>query len=312
MRKRLPLIFSAAALILALLTLLMVCSLRQTLSRQDQEIQNRIAEMKYDTQMAVYDISNQVQTVLEQQSSILARVDIKPGDPDYRENQIPYVYTIVPKECSPDTTAQLISGNEQYPMTRREDGSFTVEVKLPMLSPRPEQRVVFSESTTKRTEAVIPPESYASELFLMPQVHLSGTMPVRSERYVLNNGTLEVTYSGPQNGIGVTSLAVVADRDGKEIDRITYPEAAGPNLSEFTTDIDLDYPLQPGSVLTIYVEITDTNHVRYLLTAEQCSIDENGERTIAHLIPDTDCLDRLQLYGPQGKLLWSGHTYELY
>ena len=312
MRKRLPLIFSAAALILALLTLLMVCSLRQTLSRQNQELQNRVAEMKNETQMAVYDISNQVRTALEQQSSILVSVDIKPGEPDYREGCIPYVYTIAPKEYAPDTTADLISGNKQYPMIRREDGSFTVEVKLPMLSPRPEQRVVFSEGTTKRTEAVIPPESYASELFLMPQVHLSGTMPVRSERYILSNGTLNVTNSGDWGGIGVVSLAVVADRDGKEIDRIAYPEAAGPDLSEFTTDIDLDYPLQPGSVLTIYVEITDTNGVCYLLTAEQCSIDQNGERTIARRTPDTDCLDRLQLYGPQGKLLWSGHTYELY
>ena len=311
MRKRAPMIFSAAAFVLALLTFLMVCSLRQTLSRQDQEIQNRIAEMKYDTQMAVYDISNQVQTVLEQQSSILARVDIKPGDPDYRENQIPYVYTIVPKECSPATTAQLISGNEQYPMTRQEDGSFTAELKLPMLSQLSDLRVVFSDGDTSRMEEVLSLGSNAANLFLIPHVTLTGTMPVRSERYVLNNGTLEVTYSGPQNGIGVTSLAVVADRDGKEIDRIAYPEAAGPDLSEFTTDIDLDYPLQPGSVLTIYVEITDTNGVCYLLTAEQCSIDQNGERTIARRTPDTDILDLLELYGPQGNLLWSGHTYEL-
>jgi hypothetical protein len=312
MRKRLPLIFSAAALILALLTFLMVCSLRQTLNRQSQAIQSQIIAMRQETESVVYGITGQVQEALEQQSSILASVDIQTGDPDYRENQIPYVYTIVPKESSPDTSARLISGNEQYPMTRREDGSFIAEVKLPLLSQLSDLRVVFSDGDTSRTEEVPSLGSYAANLFLIPQVNLSGTIPVRTERYVMSNGSLEVTNSASGNGIGVTSLAVVADWDGKEIDRITYPEAAGPDLSEFVTNIDLDYPLHPGSVLTIYVEIIDTNGIRYLLTAEQCNIDQNGKRTSALLTLDTDILDRLELYGPQGNLLWRGDTYELY
>ncbi len=305
-------IFSTAAFVLALLTFFMVCSLRQTLNRQSQAIQSQITAMKQETQSVVYDISSRVQDALEQQSSILASVDIEAGNPDYREAQIPYVYTIVPKESSPATTARLISGNEQYPMTHLEDGSFTAEVKLPLLSQLSDLRVVFSDGDSNRTEAVPPLGSYAANLFLIPHMTLSGTIPFTPDRYVLSNGTLEVTNSCPQNGIGVTYLAVVADRDGKEIDRITYPEAAGPNLSEFATGIDLDYPLQPGSVLTIYVEIIDTNGIRYLLTAEQCSIDQNGKRTSALLTLDTDILDRLELYGPQGKLLWSGYTYELY
>ena len=305
-------IFSAAALVLALLTFLMVCGLRQTLNRQSQAIQSQITAMKQETQSVVCDISSQVQEALKQQSSIVASLDIEAGEPDYREAQIPYVYTIVPKESSPDTTARLISGNEQYSMTRREDGSFTAEVKLPLLSQLSDLRVIFSNGDTSRTEAVPPLGSNTANLFLTPHVTLTGTMPVRSERYILSNGTLEVTNSGPRSEIGVTSLAVVVDRDGKEIDRIAFPEAAGSNLSEFTTNIDLDYPLQPGSVLTIYVEIIDTNGIRYLLTAEQCSIDQNGERTIAHRTPDTDILDRMELYSPQGKHLWSGYTYELY
>lgn len=314
MKKNLHLILSAAACVLAVVSLTLLIFMRQQMIHQSYQIssiENDISRLNDHVRASMDVVSSQVRDSLEQQASILASYEIVPGKMDPQSLTIPFTYTVTPKEVTPGvTTAELICEDNSYPMTLREDGSFTAQIQVPLFSTLSTQRVVFTENGTSRTETISSPVTSYSQWILVPYANLTGTMPVQKARYQLK-GELNVTASIPPE-VGIVSLDLIAERNGKEIDRISYLDSVGDSFDGVSADVDLDYDLPPNSILTMYVEIEDTYGLRYQQTVEQISTDQEGcFIDSSYTSGYDDPMFLISIIDRQGNLLWTGHAYDL-
>ena len=179
------------------------------------------------------------------------------------------------------------------------DSTITTQNSLP--------RVAFSEEGRQRVQVldihVVPGEEdlplFTSNLYYKASYE-DGTVCLRHL-----NLDMELTTCIPV----WTTMSLVAKADGKELGRqpVTPPVEDGDEwlgLSQILGDIT--YPVAQGKTLSLSLEASDPQGLRYVAPLVELTPSKNG---IFPAGSDQFTSDTIEIYSPQGKLLWSGSPY---
>lgn len=258
-------------------------------------------------------ISNNVSNIyatidskLEQQASLLTAEAWEYGNADYDAKTVELLCTITPREYTEETEAVIFIGDTAYAMTRR-GADFTAAVDIPLCAGTNSCKVVFRDGNSCRTEAL---DWYLSPRYdYLPIVYAQfdgGSMgKVENDTYIYSaKGVINIQVDG-KGDYGFVSAVLVEELDGREQGRTdivldnadffenyqngngTRPEkvisdntssqqefyAGGP----FYYELDKEYTIPFGSILTLYVELEDQNGLLHRCIIERQEISHSGE-----------------------------------
>ena len=304
MKQRAPLILGIAACVLSALCLWQVLEVKSQLTfldaRQDEELS--IIED------AIQTIPGRIDASLTTQNSLLVDYDCQYGKTDLDTWTLPLTFTVTPKEQTPGvTTAALVLGGKNYPMEAQEDGSFSANLELPLLQEISLPRVAFSGDGRQRMQVldihIVPGEEdlplFTSNLYYEASYE-DGTVCLRRL-----NLDMELTTCIP----AWTTMSLVAKTDGKELGRqpVTPPVEDGDEWVGFSQTLgDITYPVAQGKTLSLSLEATDPQGLRYVAPLVELTLSKSD---IFPAGRDQLTSDTIEIYSPQGKLLWSGSPY---
>lgn len=304
MKQRAPLILGIAACVLSALCLWQVAALHAKLAQLEASQDSAFSSLEATLQS----IPSQIDSTLTVQNSLLADYDWQCGQADLETWTAPFTFTATPKEQTPGvTTAALVLGGKNYPMEAQEDGSFSANLELPLLQEISLPRVAFSGDGRQRMQVldihIVPGEEdlplFTSNLYYEASYE-DGTVCLRRL-----NLDMELTTCIP----AWTTMSLVAKTDGKELGRqpVTPPVEDGDEWVGFSQTLgDITYPVAQGKTLSLSLEATDPQGLRYVAPLVELTLSKSG---IFPAGRDQLTSDTIEIYSPQGKLLWSGSPY---
>lgn len=315
MKKQPAVILAALCCVLVLLCLWKISDL----SRRVEQLQNDLNYQNDSLNSIAADVSNQVQTSLRTQQSILASSDQSYGPLDPETWTVPLTLTATPKEQTPGvTTAVLVCGGTQYPMTAKKDGSFSVQVPLPLFEETAVDRIIFTENGTQRTEGLDQFETPYMKCLSFPLASLNGSIEYSPRGDLRIAGTLTIDgllsfdringeQSTPKNL--TKSIALLDILDGKERSRTDYDLSTLEQISGyyiFNEPVTESYPIPDGSVHELVLEMTDSYGLRYRTVVNHQQTGTEEREVTAFPEPGYPFV---QIYDPEGNLLFEGSQW---
>ena len=304
MKKHFPLILSAIACVLAIFCLMQISDLKNQVNQLQNQLNNQ--DTQFREQMGAF--TSQVESALEAEASILSSYDWTWGNLDQETLTAPLLFTAAPKEHTPGVTAaNAIINGSPYPMTLQENGSYALTLDWPLFETANLQRVTFQENGTERSEALNITETPFAQLSSIPYAHemsSSATIKDGNLHYEADILVDNLLYGRGNDRNEAETVALIALRDGKEIDRIDFdldqmPRSAG--HYECMESVEAKFSLPEGSTLTLMVEVTDDWGFTYHLFLSEHQSDG------AQAAPLVDSY--IVIYDSQGNLLWDD-TYK--
>lgn len=316
MKKQPAVILAALCCALVLLCLWKISDL----SRRVEQLQNDLNYQTDSLNNLTTDISSQVEASLRTQQSILASRDQSYGPLDPETWTVPLPLTATPKEQTPGvTTAVLVCGGTQYPMTAKKDGSFSVQVPLPLFEETAVDRIIFTENGTQRTEDLSQTETPYMKCLSFPLAMLNGYTEYTPRGELKVDGTLTIDgllrfdrrndYEGIYKN-RIQSISLLDILDGKERSRIDYDLNTLESENGyyiFYEPITESYPVPKGSVHELVVEITDAYGLRYRTVVSHHAVGTEG-REDTPVSPEPG-YPFVQIYDPEGNLLFEGSQW---
>ncbi len=304
MKTRFPTILSAIACVLAIFCLMQISDLKHQVNSLQNQLNNQ--DTQFREQMGAF--VSQVEATLEAEASILSSYDWTWGSLDQETMTAPLTFTATPKEHTPGVTAaNAIINGSPYLMTAQDNGSYTLTLDWPLFDSANLQRVTFQENGTERSEALNITETPFAQLLSIPYAHemsASATIKEGKLHYEADILVDNLLYGRGDDRNEAESVALIALRDGKEIDRIDFdldqmPRSAG--QYECLESVEANFSLPEGSTLTLMVEVTDDWGFTYHLFLSEHQSDG------AQAAPLVDSY--VIIYDSQGNLLWDD-TYK--
>lgn len=304
MKKRFPTILSAIACVLAMFCLMQIHDLKNQVNALQNQLDNQ--DVQFRSQMDTF--RSQVQETLEAEASILSSYDWNWAALDQETMTAPLSFSATPKEHTPGVTAAaLVINGTPYPMTPHDNGSYTLTLDWPLFENANLQRVTFQENGKERSEALNISETPAFSLLMIPYAHemsSSATMKDGKLHYEADIMVDNLLYGRGNDYNEPETVALIALRDGKEIDRIDFDldqmeRSAG--QYECMEAVEAKFNLPEGSTLTFMIEVTDDWGFTYHLFLSEHQSDGSQAAPLV----DT----YITIYDSQGNLLWNG-TYK--
>ncbi len=304
MKKRFPTILSAIACVLAIFCLMQISDLKNQVNQLQNQLNNQDAQFR--SQMDAF--RSQVEAALEAEASILSSYDWSWGSLDQKTMTAPLTFTATPKEHTPGvTTAAAIINNSPHSMAPQDNGSYTLTLDWPLFETTNLQRVTFLENGTERSEALNITETPFAQLLSIPYAHemsASATIKEGKLHYEADILVDNLLYGRGDDRNEAETVALIALRDGKEIDRIDFDleqmeRSAG--SYQCMESVEAKFSLPEGSTLTLMVEVTDDWGFTYHLFLSEHQSDG------AQAAPLVDSY--IVIYDSQGNLLWDD-TYK--
>ena len=300
MKKRFPTILSAIACVLAIFCLMQISDLENQVNALQNQLDNQ--DVQFRSQMDAF--RSQVQETLEAEASILSSYDWNWAALDQETMTAPLTFTATPKEHSPGvTTAVLVVNDTPYPMTPQDNGSYTLTLDWPLFEEANLQRVTFRENGQERSETLNIAEAPFHQLLSIPYAHeMSTSASIKDGKlhYEADIMVDNLLYGRGNDYNEPETVALLALRDGKEIDRIDFDlgqmeRSAG--QYECMEAVEAKFDLPEGSTLTFMVEVTDDWGFTYHLFLSEHQSDGSQAAPLV----DTYVI----IYDDQGNLLWN-------
>ena len=298
MKKTLSTIVTVLALVIAVVSQFRISNLQSEMQRMENRLSNSISMMESNQSAAI----NNMQSLMEKKASILTHTEFSLGEMNLADKTFVLSGSVTPKEHQPGVTEAFLTVNgKAYPMDLT-NGTYTIQLDLPIFEDARVEKVEFYEGDVIRTETL--DEQRSPRYELLPSVHGrlggSGRGTAANGVYTWHReGEVRINVEGKGQVIDVRSVTLIEELDGIEVGRTEIPltstespqrknakeEPAPPPTSGMQVNgsetfyhmIDRKFDIPFGSTLELIAEVVDGNGLRYRTVIEYWAVNEKGE-----------------------------------
>ena len=298
MKKHFSTIVTVLALIIAVVSQFRISNLKSEMQRMENRLNNSITTMQSNQSNAI----SYMEQLMEKEASILTNTDFSLGEMDLADKTFVLNGSVTPKEHQPGVTEAFLTVNGKTHPMQLTNGTYTLQLDLPLFEEARVEKVEFHEGDVIRTETL--DEQWSPRYELLPHVNGrlggSGRGSATNGVYTWNReGEIRVSVEGKGQVIDVRSVSILEVLDGVEIGRTEIPltstesnrgnnakeEPAPPPTSGTQVDgaetfyhsVDREYNIPFGSTLELIAEVVDGNGLRYRTILEYWAVNEKGE-----------------------------------
>lgn len=290
----------ACALIAACLVQIVSCR------EQLRQLDHRMNTFENSVRSDVSNISAQVHTELEQQASLISDGQwAYDGPADFHTQTVPVRFTVTPKTYDPQQTrVRLMVGQTAYPLTYA-DGVYQTQAALALFEETPVSRIELETQGTVQTEALhwyifpryeLLPMVYAN-FYGHYQPDAQAQQTDAGTAAVAFDGTIEITADWPQSTQplqmdGAAELLVFINDQLVKTLPVSPDQTGGNNAdnavlsltsanqtrqsAQYSYQLCGDFEAPFDSTLTLAIEITDAQRLRYRCKIESVQIQADG------------------------------------
>lgn len=298
MKKHLSTVATVLALVIAVVSQFRISNLQSEIHQLENQLNNSVSMLQSNQSAAL----SRMQELMEQEASILTQTNFSLDELDLADKTFVLSGSVTPKEHQPGVTEALLTVNgKAYPMELA-NGTYTIQLDLPVFEDARVEKVEFREDDVIRTETL--DEQWSPRYELLPSVHGrlggSGRGTAANGVYTWHReGEVWINVEGKGQVIDVRSVTLVEELDGVEVGRTEIPltstestqrknakeEPAPPPTSGIQVDgaesfyhmIDREFNIPFGSTLELLAEVVDGNGLRYRTVLEYWAVNEKGE-----------------------------------
>lgn len=298
MKKHLSIIVTVLALVIAVVSQFRISNLKSEMRQMENRLNNSISTMQSNQSNAI----SYMEQLMEKEASILTNTDFSLGEMDLANKTFMLNGSVTPKEHQPGVTEAFLTVNGKTHPMQLTNGTYTLQLDLPIFEEARVEKVEFHEGDVIRTETL--DEQWSPRYELLPHVNgrLGGSGRGSAANGVFTwhrDGELRVSVEGKGQVIDVRSVSILEVLDGVEIGRTEIPltstesnrgnnakeEPAPPPTSGTQVDgaetfyhsVDREYNIPFGSTLELIAEVVDGNGLRYRTVLEYWAVNEKGE-----------------------------------
>lgn len=312
MKKRLTTIVTVVALVIAIIAQFRISALQNEIRQLRNDLNNNLSMMRSDHSAAI----SYMEELMAKEASILTDTQFSLGAVNIADRTFMLSGSVTPKEHQPGVTEAFLTVNgKQYPM-ELVNGTYTVQLDLPLFEQVKVEKVEFYEGDVVRAETV--DRQWSPRYELLPSV--SGRLGGSGHGSAANGvytwhreGEIRISVEGKGQTIDVQSVSLIEVLDGSEVARTEIPltstksnrneEPAPEPVPEsgftvrgsetFYHEIDRDFNIPYGSTLELVVEVVDGNGLRYRTVLEHWSVNEKGENVDDDLMGLRDLFEKI-------------------
>lgn len=297
MKKRLSTIVTVVALVIAIIAQFRISALQDEIRQLRNDLNNNLSMMRSDHSAAI----SYMEELMAKEASILTDTQISLGTLNIADRTFVLSGSVTPKEHQPGVTEAFLTVNgKQYPM-ELVNGTYTVQLDLPLFEQAKVEKVEFHEGDVVRAETVDSQWSPRYELLPSVSGRLGGSGHGSAANGVYTwhrEGEIRVSVEGKGQIIDVRSVSVLEVLDGVEVGRTEIPLTStesnrGNNAKEepapppsagtqvngtetFYHMVDREFDIPFGSTLELIAEVVDGNGLRYRTVIEYWAVNEKG------------------------------------
>lgn len=292
MKKHISTIMTVLALGIAVVSQFRISGLESEIQQMENRLSNSISMMQSDQSAAI----SHMQEMMEKEASIITYTDFSLGEMNLTNKSFVLNGSVTPKEHQPGLTEAFLTVNETaYPMELT-NGSYTVQVSLPLFEEVKVSKVEFHEGDIVRTETLT--EQWSPRYELLPQVHgrLSGSGRGSASNGIYTwhrEGEIRVSIEGKGQNIDEYFVSIIEELDGVEVGRTEIPLTGTEGNQTFNHTIDRDFNIPFGSTLELLAEVVDSNGLHYRVVLEHWSVNEKGENIEDDLFGVRDLFEKI-------------------
>lgn len=312
MKKRLTTIVTVVALVIAIIAQFRISALQNEIRQLRNDLNNNLSMMRSDHSAAI----SYMEELMAKEASILTDTQFSLGALNIADRTFVLSGSVTPKEHQPGVTEAFLTVNgKQYPM-ELVNGTYTVQLDLPLFEQAKVEKVEFHEGDVVRAETV--DRQWSPRYELLPSV--SGRLGGSGHGSAANGvytwhreGEIRISVEGKGQTIDVRSVSLIEVLDGSEVARTEIPltstksnrneEPAPEPVPEsgftvrgsetFYHEIDRDFNIPYGSTLELVAEVVDGNGLRYRTVLEHWSVNEKGENVDDDLMGLRDLFEKI-------------------
>ena len=298
MKKHLSTVATVLALVIAVVSQFRISNLQSEIHQLENQLNNSVSMLQSNQSAAL----SRMQELMEQEASILTQTNFSLDELDLADKTFVLSGSVTPKEHQPGVTEAFLTVNgKAYPMELA-NGTYTIQLDLPVFEDARVEKVEFREDDVIRTETL--DEQWSPRYELLPSVHGrlggSGRGTAANGVYTWHReGEVRINVEGKGQVIDVRSVTLVEELDGVEVGCTEIPltstestqrknakeEPAPPPTSGIQVDgaesfyhmIDREFNIPFGSTLELLAEVVDGNGLRYRTVLEYWAVNEKGE-----------------------------------
>lgn len=314
MKKHISTIMTVLALGIAVVSQFRISWLESEIQQMENRLSNSISMMQSNQSAAI----SHMQEMMEKEASIITYTAFSLDEMDLMNKSFVLNGNVTPKEHQPGLTEAFLTVNgTAYPMELT-NGSYTVQVSLPLFDEVNVSKVEFHEGDVVRTETLA--EQWLPRYELLPQVHGrlsgSGRGSAANGIYTWNReGEVKISVEGKGQNIDIHSVSIIEELDGVEVGRTEVPLtstesnrrtnaapepaynlASGTKINgteTFYHMIERDFHIPFGSTLELLAEVVDGNGLHYRVVLEHWSVNEKGENVEDDLFGIRDLFEKI-------------------
>lgn len=273
-------------------------NLKREIQKLEDNLRMRISDVQYD----VNNISSNVTSTLQQESSLVTFTDYSLEGLDIAAGTADLVCEILPKEYIEGVTAvSVVCDEKEYPLTFS-DGTYKGTIPVSAFDEVHIESAIMRDDNVTRTEElnwyVSPRYEYLPIVYAdMGSTYNSYT---KDGKFIWKvRGDVKYSVEGEGKNGEHEAAYFYACLDGKEIERVDITKG---NSYSFSRDYEIPF----GSTLILYVEVIDLYGLHHRSVLEYIEIDGTGDQ-----IYDENELawrgSMASLYDGEGNLLHSEH-----
>lgn len=260
---------------------LVLCFFRVSwLKKEIKKLQNDVSSQITSLESNMRANISHMEGLLEKEASILSNAEWNYGAYNREDISVEVQCEITPKEYHPETTKAWIVFNEQEIPLELSNGQYVKSLQVPLFEESMISQVMFEENGVLRAETLYwkftPLYDYLPEIYAYLVGRSSGN--VRNGEYLwTHSGTLEVQWMSKGNA-QVKSMTMVRCLDDESVEQMEIPLDESSQSFSRSHQVALEYRIPLGSVQDLYVDVVDTDGLRYRVLLTHTEIDKNGAR----------------------------------
>jgi|GEM_PF-6609406 len=318
---------STIALVLALALAATSIYMNYNLAKQIDSLKATLNNSLNTISSNVNSIYSNVDQKLEEKASLLASSSYEYGKIDIAGGTVEIDFSVLPKEYTKQTKAEIVCGGVSYPLEFR-DGSYKGSVTVSLYEDYSECiDVVFTDGENVRTET--PSEWAFSPVGLLGEAVINENNASTYGRYDEDNysstlqGVLEIQYYCKKDISSLKELWLVHEVNGVEKSRTpvplntTPPESNGTYFeyedpdSDYSNTVyyykaDMTFTAPYNSVQAVYIEAVDGNGLRYQAAIGQGTLTAKIVQPNSHSVGE-DYNFKSKIVDANGKILWQSY-----
>ena len=267
MKKNYSTIVAVVSCILAVVCLFQNYQLKQDIAY----LKTQQSSIRSSVQTDISNIYSQVKSMLEQEASLLSHSDWEYGTAYVEDGKVEVICSVTPKEYSAEqTVATLYCSGNAYPMELK-NGQYISKLELSVFENCTVERVVFTEGDATRTEelgwGISPRYDYLTRVYGILEYSVRNGKEADGKYIWDMDAVIHISAERKGNHVEVQSMALVAELDGKEVDRMDIPLSSainaepGSNVHQYEYEFKKQYEMPLGSEFFLYLETVDGDNL---------------------------------------------------